>query len=179
MNTPPELLDAAATLVGWLLVHSLWQGACIALALRCALALFRTCSAAIRHACCVAALAAMVASTAGTAWILKPIERSVPVPEAPFVTSELSFAAPPPIVQVENGVALDQPMLQPGAPPVPALPPAAASLTDRLETALPWLAGIWFAGVSLLSLRHVGGSLQVRALRQSSIHPSPALLGRN
>jgi bla regulator protein BlaR1 len=47
-----------------------------------------------------------------------------------------------------------------------ALPMLSAASEQSLAAGLPWLVGIWGLGVSLLSLRLVGGCLQVMRLRR-------------
>ncbi|MEJ0001134.1 MAG: hypothetical protein WDO13_19430 [Verrucomicrobiota bacterium] len=53
------MTDPLAILIGWALVHFLWQGVVLALALEIALALAGPRNAALRHALCGVALAAM------------------------------------------------------------------------------------------------------------------------
>ena len=59
--------QAAARAVGWAIVHSLWQGALVALAFACVSALARNAGAHVRYACACVALASMLLLTVATA----------------------------------------------------------------------------------------------------------------
>ena len=157
METPPELLTAAAKLVGWVLLHSLWQGTAIALLLALALLILRRQPAAARHIACLLALIAMLLSSAVTTWILVPARLTpVPIPavrsaaieqnnEVPHFTPERSA-----FVEVGATVA---PQLVPLAVDAPS---AGMIAGQRLDAALPWISAVWLIGVLLLSLRHAG-----------------------
>ncbi len=72
MKTSPEFFTALAERLGWTLLHSLWQGALIALVLAVALHWLRRNRAATRHAVCLFAMMLLAASVAGTAWRIRP-----------------------------------------------------------------------------------------------------------
>src|SRR5205085_2436597 len=59
--------QAALRAVGWAIVHSLWQGALVALAFACVSSLARGAGAHVRYACACVALALMLSLTVATA----------------------------------------------------------------------------------------------------------------
>src|SRR2546421_10374242 len=61
------LSQAALRAVGWALVHSLWQGALVALAFACVSSVARGAGAHVRYACACVALALMLLLTVATA----------------------------------------------------------------------------------------------------------------
>jgi GWxTD domain-containing protein len=145
MNTLVFLVRTPlAKALGWTLVHSLWEGALIALAVGAGLLLCRPASARTRYAlACGGMLAMLVAFTATliTLW---------PAPVAPM--------APPPVgaFRFAPSAAIDFP-----APPV--APP------DRL----PWIVPFWMAGVLIFYLRTAGGWLAAQRLRGRGVIAAP------
>ena len=136
----------AARALGWALVHSLWQGAVVALMLAAVLYVVR--SSRARYGVSCAALLLILAAFAGT-----------------FVQV---LAEPVAIHRVERGSAfagggsagLDKPQFFTGE-----------SAAARL---LPWLAPIWIAGVLLFHLRRVASWMAARRLLVTGVcAPAP------
>jgi len=115
----------AAKALGWTLVHSLWEGACVALALAIVLGVAR--SSRVRYAAACAAMLALLIGFGATLYRLMPREISRP----PAVHA-LSLPANPDFD--------DRPVANNRTP------------WDASEL-LPWLAPIWLAGVFLFQLR--------------------------
>jgi len=115
---------ASAKAVGWTLVHSLWEGAAIALLLAFVLAIAR--SSRVRYAAACFAMLALLTGFAVTLYRLMPRQTSrsaavlLPVPVKPSIDNR----------PVANH----------------------RSLSDASEL-LPWLAPAWLAGVLLFQLR--------------------------
>jgi bla regulator protein blaR1 len=127
-------------IVGWTLVHFVWQGAGIAALLGAARYALRKGSAQTRYAAAMAAMLLMLASVGAT------------------------------FVYLNNGMSLDS-----GEIPTPLHPPVAqssiaagtgtaaqrtaetSSWRDRMPDYFPVLVYIWIAGVTLLSIRSLGG----------------------
>jgi hypothetical protein len=63
------------TRLGWAVVHSLWEGVAIGIALALVLMVLRRGSAASRHAACLLAMIAMIAALAITAGLSCPCVR--------------------------------------------------------------------------------------------------------
>ncbi len=141
-----------AVALGWALVHFVWQGAAVAVAFAVARAVMRRASSSLRYAMACAALALMAA---------------LPVVSFVLASSEQTTA--------------DEPAISSGAPTV-AYAPAPRGVTistvydshpsgvwdrSRFEAAMPWLVGVWIAGVAFLSLRLAAALLVTRQLRRA------------
>ena len=146
--------------LGWTLVHFLWQGAAIALVYRVAdLALARR-SATARYALALGALLAMLCVSVGTlayeeASLYQPstpasslLRHTAAAHTAPFRVELLNAAAAAPLRQADHFV---------------------------LAHLLPYLDGLWLAGVLLLSIRALGGWWLIRRMR-ARLEPAPHTL---
>ena len=136
--------------LGWTLVHFLWQGAAIALVYRIAdLALARR-SATARYALALVALLVMLGVSIGTlayeeASLYQPVtpassllRHAAAAHTAPFRVELLNATAAAPLRQADHFV---------------------------LGHLLPYLDGLWLAGVLLLSIRALGGWWLIRRMR--------------
>ncbi len=145
--------------LGWTLVHFLWQGAAIALAYRAAdLALARR-SANARYVLALGALLGMAAVCAGTL----AYEESIATPQPVRATILMAAGAQgTPHMEQAAGARTTADRIH-----------ADRTLADRTsadrffaETRLmPWLDGLWLAGVLFLSLRALGGWWLIRRMR--------------
>lgn len=143
MNMLFEAPWAART--AWSLLHFLWQGAILWLLAWASLSLVRRQGARTRYALAFGFLVLCLAAPIITYAALAPIPTPQQV-QAPF-----------------QGV--------PSSAPLPSMPvaepsfvlPAAAWVQPRL----PWILGLWLAGVALLSLRAAGSWLWLQGLRKT------------
>jgi beta-lactamase regulating signal transducer with metallopeptidase domain len=125
------------------LLHFLWQGAAIAALAYVVLAVFR--SAGTRYAIAVAALIAMLLSPIATFFVIRAqatvVAQSTSAMEIPTTSAQVSL--------------------------VPGKPASQASV-QRESSPLPLMLFVeaWFAGVVLLSLRSIGGFVQIERLRR-------------
>lgn len=169
MNTPFELITPVGERLAWALIHSLWQGAAIAVVLALGLRALRQRSAAARHAACMVALLTMFAAAAVTA-----ILSSSDIAQHGRTSSALPVPVEPSVPQIpatqrydtaqESAPALSS---KPSDAPAPIHPTAIArSWRELLKPVLPWITGVWIAGVLMLSLRHCGGWWRVHTLRR-------------
>ena len=128
--------------VGLALLHSLWQVALLAAALKAALTLLHRASPRLRHGL------AMLALTGAVAWPVSTFAR----------------------LRGERSAAIRLVAEQPRVWQDPAPSPHKTTLLARAESAarpaLPWLALIWMAGASLFALRFLGGWLWLAGLRR-------------
>jgi beta-lactamase regulating signal transducer with metallopeptidase domain/HEAT repeat protein len=160
--------------VGWVLLHFVWQGAIIALALAIALALIGERQARLRYALSCLALTLMLAATLSTAaavWTsggdgasgLLPARASgaVPAPAALTAAREGRTGVPA-SAQSRAASPLETTSLD-GTP----------GRWQVVGAALPWLVAAWIGGVLLLSLRLLGGWWHTRALRAVDVAPVP------
>jgi len=142
--------------VAWTLIHFCWQAAAVAAAYRLlSFALARR-SAETRYTAALGSMLLMLLLAAGTlAW-----EWRADVAPASISTTAANIAAP---------LAGDFPRIT--APGFIASQPAAEHVT--LATLLPWIDGLWIAGVLALSIRSLGGWWYLRRLRLSAIAQAP------
>jgi protocatechuate 3,4-dioxygenase beta subunit len=194
--------------LGWALVHFVWQGAAVALALGAFLAFARRLSPQVRYAAACAALALMALGACSTlAWHIAPAERQ----SAPEIAVAASIDAPRPTPPADTFVA-NRPREQHVSPVLDSVaidsrtgagkragkdhetagdsisssidlstPDAMPSRgwADRLRSWLPGLVALWGAGVGLLSLRLAHGWETIRRLRSAGADlADPAWLER-
>lgn len=142
--------------LGWTLVHFLWQGTAIALIYRLAdLALARR-SANARYVLALAALLSMPA---------------VALTTLAYEQAHIDQPAVHMAGVIHNVVSTAQYF-------EPAEPAAALHQGNRLplEPLMPWLDGLWLAGVVLLSLRALGGWWLVRRMGLRTLELPPHTL---
>ena len=159
--------------VGWVLVHFIWQGMAIALALAAVLQLTPAARATSRYVLSCAALVMMLAATAITAATLS----IGPQPDHPVpATPALIASSPSPSadrVPVANGVATR------GGPG--ATSDVSASWRERVagrigpvvERSVPWLVLAWIVGVTAMAIRLAGGWWRTRALGIDGVSSAP------
>ena len=132
-----------AQAIGWTLVHSLWEGALVALVL--AAALWATRSSRARYAAACLAMLAMLAGFGFTFARLMPRQRSR-------------------VVTVVNGRGA----LLPAGFEAPEIP-----VRHRAADFLPWLAPFWMAGVAIFHLRSLASWMAARRLRRTGVCLAP------
>jgi GWxTD domain-containing protein len=130
-----------AKALGWTLLHSLWEGAAIALLLACAFAVLRSPGARYGAACI--ALAAVLASFTVTLMRLWP-------PSGAAGPSRVSALTPAPRLEPTPPGEIQRPVFHPADLP-------------------PWFAPFWIAGAIAFQLRALGGWMTARRLRRSGV----------
>jgi beta-lactamase regulating signal transducer with metallopeptidase domain len=171
MNISFELIAPASERLAWALIHSLWQGAAVALALGIMLRVLRRHSAAARHAACLLALLTLLTTAIVTAALVssestvrKTVAHRIAVtPTSAMPQSPAAGAHAPLRNSFFSSSAIDEPAQVAAIPPLPF----SKSWRERLTPTLPWIASLWGLGVLVLSLRHCGGWWRVRSLRRS------------
>jgi beta-lactamase regulating signal transducer with metallopeptidase domain len=141
----PASSSAWVDAIGWMLLHSLWQGAAIAMALGLVLRLLRRAPAQARYlAACVAMAMIVSLPAASLRW-----------PEtSPSMGPDARAVAPAPTV--ETGPTF------PRRDSASTTHPIAIRFGDRLRLIFPAVVGLWMTGAVVLSLRLLGGWVQVR-----------------
>ena len=161
------MLDTIAYVVGWTLVHSLWQGAAIAVVAGLLLAAVPRGSARVRYAILCVALFAHLAAPIVTAAVLAPGATSAS--RSPFFTTLL---APP---ANASPVAADTPSparaTDGGAGGTTGITIeslrsrfVSALLAGDVERVLPIAAAVWMLGVLVSALRRIGAWFWLRRL---------------
>lgn len=144
----------AVQAIAWALVHFLWQGAAIGLAAAGALALVAKEKTAVRYGMAAGALLLLLACPVVTAfWIAGAPE------------------TPPAAAIVSPGSAGILPATN---PPATVLPASSAPDQTFSVSLLPWVLGLWLAGVAALSCYHLGGWRQAQSLRRRGTRPMSA-----
>lgn len=169
--------------VGWALLHLVWQGAIVAVTLAGAVRLLRRRSANVRYvaACCALGALALLPVLTGLLAPVQPTDQ-VPVVVEAFAPEPEPVIAPAPVAseRSESVAPVQFPAIpSAGAAPeadTPIQPAAAAtlSLSQRLSEAfmpaLPFVVGVWIAGVVLLSSWRAAGWARVRRLKTRLTH---------
>ncbi len=181
---PANLVDR----LGWVLVHSAWQFALIALVALLLVQATRRCSAASRYWMLLLALAAMVASPVVTLLVM-PVDVSLVAatmrsdqtgsamnaePQGRDGDTLASLAAmPEPLGDTHPNAGVD-------ARPLPTKPTPIVSWRSTVERAVrPWLSvivGIWCLGVLAFAWRPLLSWHTVRRLRSVGVSPVPAAI---
>ncbi|WP_304988484.1 M56 family metallopeptidase, partial [Corallococcus sp. CA054B] len=154
--------------VGWALVHLVWQGALVAVALALALRWVGRRSANLRYALACGALGIMLALPVATAWRhasraaeSRPVARTAVVPRT---------VAPMP---APVSVALTQlPASRPLAVKETATLPRLDRVLQQVGEHLPWLVLAWGLGVAASSLRLLKGWMGLRRQVDEAVHAS-------
>ena len=138
--------------VGWVLVHFLWQGAVVAIVAAIALRLCRHRAASLRYAISCGAMSIMLLSVVLTGAIIE-----APAPE--IQTARRSVKAPHLVqrdvllpIEVNRGAAR-----------------ARLSTSERIDAALPWIVSVWMFCVTVLLARAGAGWRQVRRLHRHAM----------
>jgi hypothetical protein len=138
----PELLR----MLGWTLLHFLWQGAGLAALFAVGAAVCR--SAPARYALAVGTLVLMMVSPVSTfTWLNRQANPAVWT----GATGALTWAG----TSTQNATAL-----------LGSRAPVAASRTEQ-PMAMLWLVEAWFLGVLVLSLRTAGGLFLIERMRRT------------
>ena len=149
MNPP---LQAWTHVIGWTLIHFVWQGGLLAVAVAAGLRLCRRRSSEARYAVACIGLTAMLAAPAVTAAVL--LEGSAPHPAENSAVARVTGDVPVMAPQAMGGV-------RPSANGAP-------DIRTTLDAWLPYLVWAWLAGVTFLLARFAGGSWRVHRLRAAS-----------
>jgi beta-lactamase regulating signal transducer with metallopeptidase domain len=144
--------------VGWTLIHFVWQGAVLAAVAAGALRFYRQRAAHARYAIACLVLATMLASAAVTALVLATRDVTV----APVVRLSQT-SAPPAIASARLRSWTDNDIFS----------MRAVSSAD-IDALLPPIVFVWLAGVTMLLVRMAGGLWHVRRLQVLSLAAAPS-----
>lgn len=155
MNTLTQLLSQPITeTIGLVLLHSLWQGALVAIAFAICLRVVRRPNA--RYALGLVALAAIVAAPIVTGWQMRsaapPVVAAVPVATPATVTTDV--IAPPAELPVVSG-----------SPAPLAIETAAVQPVLSVAAIAKWFTVGWMVGIPLLALRLLLNWLALQRVR--------------
>jgi beta-lactamase regulating signal transducer with metallopeptidase domain len=146
--------------LGWFLLHVVWQGTLIALALSAILALIDERSATIRYGLSTLALALMLVVPVTTAF--------GPASMATALTTTGSLPAPETTAGMTSG-------LLPGA----GAPSFMVQAMRLLSGSAPWLVPFWLLGVCILTIRTFGAWWVARQLTRTGVMDVPGPISRS
>lgn len=179
MNLQQIISSDLAARLGWTLLHSLWQGAAVALVLAAAMRLLRFHSPPLRYSAALGSLAVLLIAMCVTFARSGPVRQDQFVASATIARVEASAPSGPP--SDETAVSVSPPI----SPALPRSSPSNASrwslFTTRLHRIVPYLACAWGLGVVFVSLWHTGGWIAVQRLRRlgvESVDAATAQLAR-
>ncbi len=163
------LAHPLAEAVGWALLHSLWQGALVALVFAGTLMLLRHRNPQLRYLLGCTALVLLIALPTVTAVMLyDPVVQPRAVP--PDLESAVGAASAERVAPLQSEVAAPVILAAPLASSLPEN--FTTHLMSALLTSVPWLAAAWLMGVVLLLLRLLGQALYMHRFRAR--HQTPA-----
>jgi bla regulator protein BlaR1 len=153
----PELVQA----LGWTILHSLWQGALVALALSVLLVFLNRQSAQVRYFISLTALGTTLALAVFTFFSLYQAPQKS-LSAATVVVSGTTFSAINPTVPEQAEVSL------------PDKFPFEDFFAPYFEKHLPLLVTFWFMGLLIMALRMLGGLAYVQRLKHYQTRPLSA-----
>jgi beta-lactamase regulating signal transducer with metallopeptidase domain len=147
--------------LGWTLLHFCWQGTAVALVYAVVDRMTSRSTSKVRYAAALAAFMLMPLVVLGTfalemrvATPAQVTEHAAPLPSAFHLTEKAT-----PIVHE--------------LPLASGLEERGEWLAMRAERLLPWVDGVWLAGVLLLALRSLGGWWQLEMIRRNALRMVP------
>jgi beta-lactamase regulating signal transducer with metallopeptidase domain len=155
------MTDTLVRVVGWTLIHSVWQGAILVAVTASALALIPRASARTRYAILCVALLTHLTSPIVTAVVITPRAIATAISERGLTTRQALDSRAP---QVASPATPRGSEAQPSQPSAPSLTARVAELGGSAEQFFPWLAVLWLVGVGVSALRRVGGWILLRGL---------------
>ena len=141
--------------VGWILLHSIWQGALIALSFRFTEHFSNKASDQFRYAAACGALLLMCVAPVCTVLLSGVPSGGITVPSVTVSQSQT------------------QPIGAPGETPLASPAAPSRSVSDLLNRVAPFTTLAWLVGVSIFSVRMSRGWLQLRSLRLAPAEPVP------
>lgn len=173
LNTP------TAALVGWALVHFLWQGALIHLALVLTLRVVPKPASELRYVFSCSALLLMVLLPALTVTLMAHDPATDAIPQPSGVQAQIVSASGNAIPPTSSGYVADSAAIPNALMAVePADPGSLDTAPLRLERILRpwirWLVAVWLIGAILFLVRLLGGLAYAGRLRQRGVSGAPA-----
>ncbi|WP_303310493.1 M56 family metallopeptidase [Hymenobacter sp. BT730] len=177
MNWLESLLTPALVrALGWTLVHSLWQGAVVALSLAGLLLLLRRHSAQIRYGAAAVALVAMLALsmvTFGRYYYAEQAVQAQPQP-LPLRTLPASLSGAQVILASVNAHTSAEAALTAPLMTEEESVSMAQTWLEYFDRNLPIMVTIWLLGLLAMTLRMLGGLAYVQRLRHYRVRPLSA-----
>ncbi len=186
MNTLWQMLMASDVVhrLGWVLVHSTWLGAAVAVLLAASQWIMRRRSANARYVAGCAAMLAVVGLSASS-WFFNPIAARSNLRHAHSLGNESAKSASEDqssTASISNvtGSGMVSPVESSQAVSIPNVSPVSVGNLSRalwaryfaaIDPALPRLVPLWAVGVLMLALWQLGGWNAAHRIRRQSLHP--------
>jgi beta-lactamase regulating signal transducer with metallopeptidase domain len=157
------MTDALIRVIGWTLIHSIWEGAIVVAITASVLTLIPRASARIRYAMLCVALLTHLTAPIVTAVVIAPRAIS----GAMFgrgLTMDAKADLPLPQVAPSSDTGTSGAAAQTLSLTAPSLTARIRALSLSAERYFQWLAILWLIGVGVSALRRVGGWLLLRRL---------------
>ena len=158
-------------LMGWTLIHSVWEGGVIALVLAVAFWATRSRAASLRYAIGMIGLVLMVVLPVATAARMDRQSTVVQHAAAAPVTSTEIVSPSDPEPNSNNEASLGLASVEPVVTS-PAAVDRRAWILSALEPALPWMVAAWLIGLVVLSVRMIGGVARTRRIVREGTAPA-------
>ncbi len=146
------LANPAISRMGWALLHSLWQGTLVALALKGVLMLVEQRFCRLRYALALACLFVMAALPVFL--LCKPQEMSLG-DAANYETAQLATS---PAAVSSSSVSI----------PIKRERNLGAGVFHFFTPLVPWISAFWLLGMAMRLLKNIGGIIQVRVLKRKT-----------
>ncbi|UYZ63220.1 M56 family metallopeptidase [Hymenobacter weizhouensis] len=170
---PPALVRA----LGWTLVHSLWQGAVVALALAGLLLVLRRHRATVRYTASAVALVLLLGLAAATFaryYLAHPTPDTSDQAMAGFLVGDEAAVRADGIVPVAMTEAAVAELNAEAVLTVDPEPTGLRSWLAYFDNNLPVLVAAWLLGLLAMTLRLLGGLAYVQRLRRYRVQPLAA-----
>ena len=161
--------------IGWTLVHALWQGGMLSLLLGAVLALAPRASATVRYRLAAATLALALALPVATAIITTRTLDNVATMQQVDLAGATSVSPSSSPGSSSNTTSSDaSPIVEVVLRPLDGTQSRARRWLDRIvEPHFGWIVIVWLVGVTLRSVRAFGGWLQAHRLARKGTSPAP------
>ena len=158
MTLSADIFQTVVRPVSWALIHFLWQGSLVAIALALMLYLLRGHAAAVRYRWAVGALLMALVLPVWTTWHYLDSDRA-----------DRWFEATPPDTMPDSELTSAGSSAQASVVIEPTAPGTFSIFS--LESTLPLVFSLWLGGVICLSLIHLDGWRRVRRLTRRRVRP--------
>jgi len=165
MNVLNWVHSGEVVALGWTLLHFCWQSAIIALLYALVdCCLFRA-TTAVRYGVAMTMLGLMPLTAIATFIEQERLVVHLDQGEQTFVASQIG--------SLHTTIAMEAPFV------APAMADSELWIAGHADRLMPWIDGLWLAGVCFLALRAAGGWWRLRSLRRSAQVAAPPAVRRS
>jgi beta-lactamase regulating signal transducer with metallopeptidase domain len=158
---PPAVVEA----FGWMILHSLWQGAVISIILGLMMILTRKFSAKSRYFIAIVAMLFMPVASVWTFFRYYTPVKSIVTVKVPAVKNDIAVSGGKTQTMEKQAAVATQPAAEPG-------------FTDRMRSYrkyfyqhIPLIVTLWMLGMLVFALKFLGGLAYTQRLKHYRVHP--------